>query len=142
MLLSRQKPAAKSIQLNMAAMIDVVFLMLIFFMCTSSLLRPEKNLPSQLPLAGSPGAAAEELDPVRIRLLPGAGAARITCDNQPCATVDELVRRLRARRALGDPLVVIQGHDDVAFGDMVAALDACYRAELYRTAFSAKGAEP
>ncbi len=143
MLLTRRRHGLKRPQLHMAAMIDVVFLLLIFFMCASTFLRPERDLPSRLPAAGPAGAAkAEELDPVRIRLLPARDGARITCDDQPCAGIEDLVGMLRARRALGDPVVIIQGHGDVAFGDMIAALDACHQASLYRTAFSPKGVEP
>ena len=143
MQLTRQRHTSKRAVLNMAAMIDVVFLLLIFFMCTSSFVRPERNLRSRLPQAGAPGAAdAEPLDPVRIRLSRSPAGVVVTCDDQACATTDRLVGMLRARRALGDPSVIIQGAAAVPFGRMVTALDACHRAGLYRVAFSPKGTGP
>ncbi len=143
MQLTRQRRARERLQLHMAAMIDVVFLLLIFFMCTSSFLRPEKNLPSRLPEAGrGVEADGERLDPVRIRLARQADGVVVTCDDQPCATSEGLVVMLRARRALGDPAVIIQGTGDVPFGNMVAALDACHRAGLLRVAFSPEGLQP
>ena len=143
MQLTRQKRASRRLQLNMAAMIDVVFLLLIFFMCTSSFLRPEQDLPYRLPEEGPSGdAGGEQLDPVRIRLAQAADGVVVTCDDQPCATGDGLVAMLTARRAIGEPAVIIQGTAAVPFGDMVGALDACHRAGLFRVAFSPEGLDP
>ena len=143
MRLTRQTRKPSRPQLNMASMIDVVFLLLIFFMCTSSFARPERSLPSRLPRVGTAGGAdRQELDAVRIGLARHAAGIVLTCDDQVCATIEDLVAMLEARRALGDPPVIIQGRGDVPFGAMVAALDACHRARLYRTAFSARGTEP
>jgi len=125
----------------MAAMVDVVLLLLIFFMCTSSFLPPEQNLPSRLPQTGSAAAAEpEDFEPVRIRLsVVGEDSVLIECDGAACATLDALERNLTARRAIADVRVIISGEGDVPFGYMVGALDACYRADLRRVAFSAKG---
>ena len=143
MRLTRQKHTLKRPQLNMASMIDVVFLLLIFFMCTSSFVRPEKSLRARLPEASPTDAASgDDLDPVRIRLLPVGQAVSITCDSQPCATIDDLLLMLRARRSMGQPPVIIAGHDDVPFGHMVAALDACRAVQLEHVAFSAGGSRP
>lgn len=142
MLLTRQTSRIKRLQLNMAAMIDVVFLLLIFFMCTSSFARPDKSLPTPIPRASRAAARADQLDPVHIRLTCRSGAVVVTCDDQPCATAEQLVTMLKARRALGEPPVIIRGQDDVPFGNMVAALDACYQADLTRAAFAAEAAGP
>ena len=143
MQLARQKHARRGMQLNMAAMIDVVFLLLIFFMCTSSFARPERTLRSRLPEAGSAGQAVEEpLDPVRIHLTGSkAAGVLVTCDQQPCPTTGDLLEMLRARQAIGDPIVIIRGQPTVPFGRMVTALDACHRAGLFRVAFSPEGIE-
>ena len=124
------------------SMIDVVFLLLIFFLCSSSMARPEKSLPSRLPRAG-PAARprVDELDAVRIRLFFAGGTVRTTCDGQSCDAPGELLAMLRARRRLGQPPVIIEGQPDVPFGYMVAALDACRQAGLSRAAFSDKGTD-
>jgi len=141
MRLTRQKRTTGAPELNMAAMVDVVLLLLIFFMCTSSFQRPEQDLPSRLPQTG--GAVTtepEEFEPVRIRLsVTGEASVLIECDRIACATLDALEQHLTARRAVADVRVIISGEGDVPFGDMVGALDACYRADLRRVAFSAQG---
>ena len=85
-------------------------------------------------------AEPEDFEPVRIRLsVAGADAVLIECDRTACATLDALERHLTARRAVADVRVIISGEGDVPFGYMVGALDACYRADLRRVAFSTKG---
>ncbi|MEM9587533.1 MAG: biopolymer transporter ExbD [Planctomycetota bacterium] len=46
---------------NMTPMIDVVFLLIIFFLVSSHLARQETRMPVDLPIAGSPGP----VDPLR-----------------------------------------------------------------------------
>ncbi|MEO1615833.1 MAG: biopolymer transporter ExbD [Planctomycetota bacterium] len=51
---------------NMTPMIDVVFLLIIFFLVSSHLARQETRLPVELPVAATHGAA--DLDPVSLTL--------------------------------------------------------------------------
>ena len=140
MLLTHQKRAVSKPMLNMASMIDVVFLLLIFFMCTSAFQAPERNLPSPLPRLGGPrAAAAEEFEPVRIVVQPVGEGVLVTCDGQPCVGFEQLRELLEARRRIADLPVIIEGRRGVRFRHMVAALDTCYQADLRRAAFSARG---
>jgi len=50
----------RGLELKMTPMIDVIFLLLIFFVCTASFQPPEQILPTQVSL---PGAVATELPP-------------------------------------------------------------------------------
>ncbi len=143
MLLTRQKRKPTRPTLNMAAMVDIVFLLLIFFMCTTSFKKPERHLPSQLPETGiSLRPEQEEFDPIRIRLSMLSDELHLTCDAQVCENFAELRRQLAARRAITDAPVIIEGVAEVPFGHMVSALDSCYQANLRRVAFSAKGMAP
>ncbi len=127
-------------QLNLPAMIDVVFLLLIFFICTSSFRPPENELPSQLPRVGMGTTASDEdFDPVKITLSSVADGVLVRCDGQVCATFDKLRDMLRARRAIADVRVLIEGQDDVPFRYMVAAMDVCRQVKLTRVAFAVAG---
>jgi biopolymer transport protein ExbD len=125
--------------LNMAAMIDVVFQLNLFFLCTASFVKIEKEMQTQLPQVRTV-QVRQEFDPVRIHLGRVPGGVRVTCDSQPCDSFDSLTRMLRERRAIADVPVIIDGDQDVPFQSMVAALDACHRADCRKVAFSARGA--
>lgn len=142
MLLQRHIFKTTSAGLNMGAMIDVVFLLLIFFMCTTSFQSPEDRLPVQIPYVGGVATQPEDFEPIRIRLYGAAEGIRLTCDQQNCATFTELKTRLRARRAIADIPVIISGQDEVPFEHMVAALDSCYEVDLSQAAFSTGQAVP
>jgi len=145
MLLTRQKQNPITPQLNMASMVDVVFLLLIFFMCTSSFTQIEDKLTTQLSQVGS-GTKQEtiELPPIRISLRRSAsGEVLITCENEIFRESEfkNLVKKLEEWRAVDDIRVIIEGQGTVPFGSMVRALDACYKADLRQVAFSAKGGQ-
>ena len=61
-----QSAANEPPELNLTSMIDVIFLLLIFFVCTADFRGPEKTLPTNLTL---PGAIASETVPQRDRDL-------------------------------------------------------------------------
>ena len=140
MRLTRQKRIIERQQLNMPAMIDVVMLLLIFFMCTTAFNEPEKTLFTQVSRHGTGrGTNIEDFEPVEIVLRKSKNGVSILCDGQVCKSFEILGRLLRARRQLADVKVIIKGHDDVPFWYMVAAVDTCYGAQLRRVAFSTKG---
>jgi len=129
-------------ELNMAPMIDIVFLLLVFFMCTSSFNENEGQLPAQTPQTSLQARQLiEDFDPVRITLGATGGVVEVQCDGQYCAGFDVLFAKLQARRAIADVPVIIEGRKGVPFGPMVAAMDTCYRANFRRVAFSARGVD-
>ena len=140
MLLTRQKNEVAPPQLNMASMVDVVFLLLIFFMCTSSISQLENSLSSQVSQLG-PGAGAESADfpPHIIEVQQVPEGAMWMLGETPCVTFDRLIEELRRLRSGADAPVLIKGQRNVPFKYMVEALDACHQAGCRRVAFSARG---
>ncbi len=144
MRLTRQihKPTPPS--LNMAAMIDVVFLLLIYFLLTLVFMDPERSLLSQLPNIGQNQATAQvrDFEPVRITLHPAPAPGsvppvRIVIDGAAVEGYEQLQVELKLRRAIADIPVIIQGDDALPFDYFVRALDACHQADLQNVAFSA-----
>lgn len=142
MRLTRQVHKPMLPMLNMAAMIDVVFLLLIYFLVTMVFIDPQFSLLSQLPNIGERQAKAEMLDfePVRIVLargVDGGGLPDLTIDGGLVADFVELEAQLKQRREIADLPVIIRGDDGLAFDYFVRALDACHGAGLFNVAFSA-----
>ena len=142
MRLTRQKKRNTPVSLNMAAMIDVVFQLNIFFLVTSSALQMEKEMATQMPSVNTAVVKPAEFDPIRLRLSRTADGVLVICDGTPVDSFDALAGMLKARRAIADVPVIIEGQETVPFGNMVQALDACYRADLKKVAFSARGVSP
>ena len=139
MALTRQRRQPTPPELNMASMIDVVFLLLIFFMCTSSFETLENDMPSQMPQAGTGEVEETDFEPVRINLTRISNSTVIKCGDDICATFKALLAKLKSLRSIDDIPVIIEGEETVPFGHMVATLDMCYQADLRKVAFSAKG---
>ena len=127
--------------LNMGAMIDVVFLLLIFFMCTTSFRPLEEILSADLPQVRSEAARREDFPPIHIQLSGDADQVNITCDGKLCETFDILLAELKIRRDIDDIPVIIAGEPEVPYEYMVKARDKCKAADLTQVAFSAQPEE-
>jgi biopolymer transport protein ExbD len=114
-------------ELNLAPMIDVVFLLLIFFMVATTFASVEEQLDLDLPVAES-GEAAEAapqelvVDVDRSGNLFHAGAA---IDERELAALLERT----ARSDPGTP-VTVRGDERAVLGRIVAVLDLCRLAGL------------
>jgi biopolymer transport protein ExbD len=140
MLLTRQKQEPAPPQLNMASMVDVVFLLLIFFMCTSSFTQIEDKLLTQLSQIGS-GTSEESMDfpPIRISLQGSPGNLLVIYNGEPYYNFQSLLEKLRNDRIGDDVSVIIEGQGTVSYDSMVKALDCCYLANIQHVAFSTRG---
>jgi biopolymer transport protein ExbD len=113
--------------LNLTAMLDVMFLLIIFFMLGTRFIDDERKIGlrvpdvsnrAQLPVA----AARKEINVYR------DGA--VTLDNSR-VTLDELTGRLAAaRRQYGNLGVVVRGDSQGAFQHVAAVLTACREAGI------------
>lgn len=139
MRLTRQHQRSGAPELNIASMIDVVFLLLIFFMCTSTFDKMDETISAALPTSSREPQKMKDFDPIQIRIRKSGDGTLVLIDNSPCSDFEALAAQLKARRAIADVPVIIQGDHEVPFEYMVAALDACYRAQFTKAAFSARG---
>ncbi|QGJ71504.1 Biopolymer transporter ExbD [Planctomycetales bacterium 10988] len=122
----------RSLELKMTPLIDVVFLLLIFFVCTTSFQPPEEMLPTQLMTAGSQ-AVLESLDipedahePIVIKLHTGPELPAWEVQGQG---VQELCRLREMLAGLGsiraDLPIVLDADGNVPLGNVVEVYDLC-----------------
>lgn len=120
--------------LDMAPLIDVVFLLLIFFMVATSFAREEQQLELDLPEAHS-GAAGEPARELVLDLLPDGG---LRLDGQALSSAElpgrlaDLARQDR-RRAL-----LVRADRGLEYGRVVAVLDQCRLAGLLNAALATR----
>ena len=128
----------------MTPMIDVVFLLLVFFLTASSFQLTEKMLPSGVsePSESARGAPNNESVPqelsdvsdVIVRLLSANGhAVEMQINEEPIESIAELTNRLQAIiRVRSDVPIIVEPDAKVPIGKAVAAYDAARTAGAVR----------
>ena len=141
----RKKPEEKS-SIPIAPMIDVVFLLLIYFMVSSTLARQEADLSFQLP------GSVEQDEPLdipdeQIIEIQENGQVLVNdyaYDSPDAIRLDELAAMLtRFREASAankvDAIVTISPKESVAHAHIVKVMDACSAADIEAVNFALGG---
>ena len=115
--------------LNLTSMIDVVFLLIIFFMVSTTFMNMEKEMDLNLPEAASGRTEEMEQDEIIINVM-ADGRMKV---GDKFYDLNGLIERLK-QVALSDPdtPVTIRGDRDTVFQNAVRAMDACGQANLHR----------
>jgi biopolymer transport protein ExbD len=86
------------VAVDMTPMIDVVFQLMSFFMCTLKVVAPEGDFDIRMPLGAAAAAAPDDqqVPPVRVKLSAGADGslASISMNGSPVSDFEELRRRV------------------------------------------------
>lgn len=133
---------------SMTPMIDVVFLLLVFFVCAAIGQKPESILPAEIGTGTLEANPVElqtpdelPLDPIEVRLERQAGSSElaIRLNDQPVATARELTIRLRTLADLQVTApVVLDVADDVSVQQFIAIYDLCQSLRFSSIAFAVR----
>jgi biopolymer transport protein ExbD len=125
-------------QMNLTPMIDVVFLLIVFFMCAAKFSDADRDIDLRLPEVAQ--ADASDAKP-RTRQVAVYADGRIALDHED-VTLDELTARLAADRAGQSPAsIIILGDAACDFQHVAAALAACKEAGVSDLAVSVRLAQ-
>ena len=136
-----------SLELKMTPMIDVVFLLLVFFVWTSSFEVPEFDLSSAIaePPAGGNEVSSDQTPPTEvfdeivIRLSQPEASLLIEFNGETVVEIAELRRRLAEIIALGvQPPVIVDPSDEITMNVAVQVYDAARAAGADRVLFAAQ----
>jgi biopolymer transport protein ExbD len=136
-------PAGRGFDVMMTPMIDVVFLLLVFFVCTAGFNRPEEELPSRLSDPGVGGAPVaprpeDDFEEIVITLHERAGQIEYQVSERRCADASEVREVVRALAEIDNQLaVVLDVAPDVPLGPMIDVYDSCRAAGFERIQFAA-----
>ena len=128
----------------MTPMIDVVFLLLIFFVCTASFQAIEWILPSNMLLSGSSTTEIsveelEDLDEIVVTIALSQGEVTWRVNDRPCATREQLLDMLQAIAGIDPTLPAIIDCDDrVRLAEAIAVYDMARAVGLARVQFAAE----
>jgi biopolymer transport protein ExbD len=139
---SRQRPSQVDMQTAMTPLIDVVFQLLIFFICASTGHMKELLLPTDF-RAGAVGAAAspdleKPLGEVWIRIKRDNEATLALLEGREFRDLSQLNATLRALAAVASDIpVILEIGGDVPLGDVIYVYDACRAAKFRSVNFAA-----
>jgi biopolymer transport protein ExbD len=96
----KKSQLADKIDINMTPMIDVVFQLMSFFMCSLKIVAPEGDFDIRMPLGKSAAAAVadEQVPPIRVKLAAGGDGnlAGISMNGNPVTDFSDLQKRVVA----------------------------------------------
>jgi biopolymer transport protein ExbD len=115
------------IQLNLTPMIDVVFLLIIFFMVATKFTELERNIELELPQVASAGEAATPKAPLAVTVF---ADGRIELDGQHVDRAGLVAQLAAARQSSPDVEVVLHGDASCPFQHVADTLAACHDAQV------------
>jgi len=122
--------------INMTPMVDIIFLLIIFYLTTSSIIQLEQDLSIDLPKQGKQlKTKAPPARPivVNVRFLPG-GKAGYHVENQPMTLSALTVNLSRAKIRNRDQSVVIRGDRNVRWEHVAAVMGCCGQVGITKVA--------
>ena len=125
-------------QMNLTPMIDVVFLLIVFFMAASKFADEQRDIDLKLPEVAKADATDSTPKTGEVAVYPGG---RVTLDGTD-VTLAELTTSLAEQRQTSPNLgVVILGDAECEFQHIAAALAACKEAGISELAVSVRIAQ-
>lgn len=119
--------------LNLTSLTDLVFLLLVFFLCATTFLDPERTLGLELPSALH-ATSSQPLDEIVVNVSQD-GEITVSGRSVPASgLVDELRRACGGR---SETPVTIRGDRRSAHADIVRVMDACGAAGLFNLGIGA-----
>ncbi len=123
----REEDGVEEFVLNLTPMIDVVFLLLIFFMVSTTFLDDEQQIDVELPKAESAGEQVETPDEITLTITE---EGLVFHQGVPLAK-EQLLDLLRsAAQHDAETPVTIRGHREARHEAIVGVMDACGLAGL------------
>lgn len=135
----------QQLDVKMTPMIDVIFLLLTFFICTTSFRAAEEALPTHLQAAGDgpislpPDEEVEELEEVVVKVRWQDERPRWEINERPCAAwTDVRITLAPLAQLQADLPVVLSVAAEVPLGAMIDVYDLCRQLGFQRIQFAAK----
>ena len=123
-------------QLALTSMLDVIFLLLCFFVTVSVFSQWENEISIKLPSA----ATAEEPDRLPGEIIVNLSKAGAVSVNGKVLALDDLKDRLaRVAKFYPDQAVIIRADKDVRYELLVGVIDTCRAANVWNFSFATSG---
>ena len=131
----RDHSQTKRAEMQLAPMIDVVFLLLIFFIVSWNFARFEAEIDVSVPQAET--AEQEPSLPGEI-IINVKKDGEIRVNSQTLTTEELLARLLKVSEHFPNQPVILRGDRETAFDHIMKVLDTCQKAGIWNVAFAAE----
>ncbi len=138
----------QTVEMQMGPMIDMVFLLLVFFMVTAKPIKPESDIDIGLPGTVSQEETVDIPDEQKIVIQPNGQVVLndLPVDTPDSSTLPTLLGTLIRFKESADAnrseaLITIDAHDAAAHQRIVDVLNVCAKAEITGVTFSDTGEE-
>lgn len=128
----RNEPLDRT-EMQFAPMIDIVFLLLIFFIVTWSYARFETEIDISVPAAAEGKSPKRSIGEIIVNVKKDGAIfveGKDTSDDELLATLTQVAREYK------DQAVILRGDKETAFDHIVAVLNVCQRAGIWNVAFA------
>ena len=126
-------------ELQLAPMIDIVFLLLIFFLLTWSYARFETELDISVPAAEEGATPERQVGEIIVNVNSGG---EIIVNSKKLSEEELLSKLNRLVRFRDNQAVILRGDDSVSYDRIVDVLDICYKAKIRNVAFATNRPNP
>ncbi|MDA0839756.1 MAG: biopolymer transporter ExbD [Planctomycetota bacterium] len=131
----RRKNVEEEPGFQMAPMIDIIFVLLLFFLVTSALEENEKMLTIDLPQAGQAGPNTQSFTELIININK-KGDVIIKNEKMSLKLLSErLIQLAELYKGIGIPAVIVRGDKNASYGRVVEVLDICAKAKMHNVSF-------
>ena len=132
----RRSNRSKSPQLALTSMLDVIFLLLCFFVTISVFSQWESEISIKLPSA----VTAEEPDRLPGEIIVNlAKDGRVTVNGSRLGLIELQDRLARVAKFYPDQAVIIRADKDVRYELLVGVIDTCRAANVWNFSFATEG---
>jgi biopolymer transport protein ExbD len=129
----RNRPAPHILGFQIAPMVDVLLVLLVFFIVTWSFARKENELDVKVPSAQN----AKDSNPVVNQTVLNVKADGSVVWNRKPIALPELSEKLKELSGLfPDYAIIVRGDERVPFRYIAAVLDTCREANIWNVAFA------
>lgn len=120
--------------MNLVPLIDVLLILLIFFILTFSMAQRENDLNISVPAADSGAPKDRQVGEIVVNIAKD-GAIRV---NSQTLNEEQLAQRFRDTYLLNrKQAIIIRADEESVYRNMFRVLDLCYKAGLYHVSFAA-----
>ena len=125
--------------MNLVPLIDVLLILLIFFIVTFSMSQREKDLNISVPAADSGAPKDRQVGEIVVNI---ARDGSFKVNNQILADA-ELGQRFKDIYAINPrQAIIIRADEETVYGNVFRVLDLCFQAGLYHVSFASRSPAP